>query len=123
MSFLKRLGAGELPLWRVFWLIGTPLALVWDLTGAAMVFGTGATGPVLTIAIIAIFTLATLALPFIAFATWRSATNYPRGTLMRTALAWAAKAAAVITGLIGVGSIVGLIYLGRLFLEAVFAPY
>jgi hypothetical protein len=123
MTFLKRLAAGDIALWRVFWLIGTPLALVWDLTGAAMVFGTGATGPVLTAAIIAIFTLATLALPFVAFATWRSATNYPRGTWSRTALAWAAKVAAVVSGLIGLGSIVGLIYLVRLFLEAVFAPY
>ena len=112
MTSLKRLLGGDLPLWRVFWLIGLPLVLVWDLTGACMVFGIGVQSLLLAGLIIGLFTLATLAIPLVSIGLWRSATNFPRKEWWHTPAAWAAKACAVFSGVTSSLSIVGLIYLG-----------
>ena len=97
MRFLARLATGDIALWRTFWLIGLPLALVWDASGAGMVFGWGIEEPFVAAAVIALFTLSSAALPFVAVAIWRSASNYPRAAWWHTLLAWSAKLSAVVS--------------------------
>jgi hypothetical protein len=117
MKFLAKLATGQVALWRVFWLIGTPLTVIWLITGAAMLFWSP---PDLFVVgfIIAVFTLATLAIPFVSWAIWRSASNYPRKVWWDTAMAWGAKAGAAFWTLVALGSVVGLVYLGYQFVEA-----
>ena len=91
MKFLARLATGQIDLWRTFWLMGTPLSLVWDVTGAFMVLGIGVEEPFLTGLIITLFTLTSLITPFAAVAIWRSASNYPREAWWQTLLAIGAK--------------------------------
>lgn len=118
MRFLARLAAGEIALWCTFWLIGVPLALVWDVTGVCMVFGIGVGQTFVAGFIITLFALSSLAIPFAALAIWRSASCYPRGAWWRTLLAWAAKACAAFSALTGVLSVAGLLYLATLFIYA-----
>jgi hypothetical protein len=107
MKLLAKLATGQIALWRVFWLIGTPQTLIWLATGAAIVFLSGI--PVFVIGcIIAVFTLATLTIPFVAWAIWRSASNYPRKSWRQTALAWGAKAGAAFWTIVALASLVGL---------------
>jgi hypothetical protein len=120
-QLLATLAIGQIALWRAFWLIGTPLALLWDVTGACMVLGFGVEAPFFAGFVIALFTLASLALPFVAFAIWRSATNYPRETWWQTPLAIGAKLCAVFSGLLGVLSVIGLLYLASDLIQAVLA--
>jgi hypothetical protein len=121
MKFVARLATGQIALWRAFWLIGTPLALVWDLSGACMVLGIGVEDLLLAGFIIGLFTLASVALPFVAVAIWRSASNYPRQTWWQTPLAIGAKLSAAFSGLVGALSVVGLLYLGSEFIYAAVA--
>ncbi len=121
MKFLAHLAAGQISLWRTFWLIGTPLAVVWDLTGACMVLGFGVGEPFVAGFIIALFALASLATPFVAVALWRSASNYPRQAWWRTPLAIAAKLCAVISGIAAGLSVLGLLYLAFDFIRAALA--
>jgi hypothetical protein len=118
MNLLAKMATGQIALWRVFWLIGTPLSVVWDISGAAMVFGSGIHDLLAVGFIIAAFTLATLALPFVAWAIWRSASNYPRKVWWHTPLAWGAKACAAFSALVAVLSVIGLAYLGYDFVYA-----
>ena len=122
MKFLARLATGQIALWRTFWLIGTPLALVWDMSGACMVLGFGIEEPFLTGLIITLFTLASLTMPFVAVAIWRSASNYPREAWWQTPLAIGAKLCAVFSGLVAALSVLGLLYLAYDFIQAAFAP-
>jgi hypothetical protein len=121
MKFLAQLAAGQIALWRTFWLIGTPLALVWDITGACMVLGIGVEELFLAGIIIGLFAVASLALPFAAVAIWRSASNYPRKAWWQTPLAITAKLCAVISGLAAGLSVLGLLYLAVEFIYAAFA--
>jgi hypothetical protein len=121
MKFLAQLVAGQIALWRTFWLIGTPLALVWDLTGACMVFGIGVEELFLAGTIIALFTFASLTLPVVAVAIWRSSSNYPQPAWRQKLFAVGAKLCAVFSGLVGVLSVLGLLYLAVEFTYAVFA--
>jgi hypothetical protein len=121
MKFLARLASGDVALWRTFWLIGVPLALVWDASGACMVFGFGIREPFLTTFIFALFTLSTVATPFAAVAIWRSASNYPREAWWRTPLAWSAKSCAAFSALVAALSLVGLFYLAYMFASAALA--
>ncbi len=123
MTFLKRLAAGQIALWCVFWLIGTPLSLVWDASGACMITGCGVEDAVLIGVIIGLFALASLAIPFVAVAIWKSASNYPRKVWWQTALALGAKACAVFSALTAGLSVIGLAYLGYDALYAVFADF
>jgi hypothetical protein len=120
MKILRRLAGGDVALWRVFWLIGTPLAVLWDVTGLSMLTGYGVEQPVVAVLIIVLFTAACIALPFIAVAIWRSASRYPRGAWWRHAVAWAAKTSAVMSGLAAGLSFLTVLYLAYEFIEAMF---
>jgi hypothetical protein len=121
MKFLARLAAGQIALWRTFWLIGTPLALVWDITGACMVLGFGVEEPFFAGFIIALFAFASLAIPFVAVALWRSASNYPREAWWQTPLAIAAKLCAAFSAIVAGLSVLGLLYLASDFIQAALA--
>jgi len=108
MKFLTKLATGRIALWRVYWLIGTPLTLIWLATGAAMVFWSGGADLFVVGSIIGVFTLATLTIPFVAWAIWRSASNYPRKVFWHTALAWGAKASAAFWTLVALATVYGL---------------
>jgi hypothetical protein len=120
MNLLKRLATGQTALWRVFWFVGTPLELLWYVTGACMVFGFGVEELFVAGSIIALFSLASLTIPFVSIAIWRSASNYPRKVWWHTGFAWGAKAGAVFSGLKAGLSVIGLIWLGSEFVEALF---
>src|ERR1700761_3003808 len=120
MKFLGRLAGGDIALWRVFWLIGVPLALVWDITGLSMMTGYGGEQPVVAASIVGVFALLSIALPFISLAIWRSASRYPRGAWWRHGLAWAAKLSAVISGLAAGVSLLTVLYLAYDFIYAAF---
>jgi len=122
MKFLARLATGQIALWCTFWLIGTPLALVWDASGACMVTGCGIAEPLIAGFVIALFTLASVAIPFAAVAIWRSASNYPRETWRQTFLAIGAKSCAAVSGLVAALSVLGLLYLAYDVIYAVLAP-
>jgi hypothetical protein len=111
MKLLANLATGKIALWRTFWLIGTPLALVWDVTGACMVFGFGVEAPLLAGFIIALFALSSAAIPLVAVAIWRSSSNYPREVWWHGLLALGAKLCAVFSGLVAALSVLGLLYL------------
>jgi hypothetical protein len=122
MKLLTRLVTGQIALWRTFWLIGVPLALVWDLSGACMVLGVGVEDLFLAGFVIALFTLASAALPLVAVAIWRSASNYPRDRWWRTPLAIGAKACAAWSGLTGALSLLGVFYLAFIYIYAAIGP-
>jgi len=122
MKFLSRLATGQIALWRTFWLIGTPLALVWDLSGACMVLGIGVEDLYVAGFIIAVFTLASAALPLVAVAIWRSASNYPREAWWQGPLAIGAKTCAAWSGLTGALSLLGVLYLAFIYIYAAIGP-
>jgi hypothetical protein len=111
MKFLTRLASGQIALWCTYWLIGTPLALVWDASGACMVAGCGIEEPLIAGFVIALFTLASAAMPFVAVAIWRSASNYPQQARWQKLLAFGAKLAAAFSGVVAALSVAGLLYL------------
>jgi hypothetical protein len=118
MKFLGRLAAGDVPLWRVFWLIGTPLSLVWDLSGLSLITGFGVEEPLIAAFLIAVFSLSCLALVFVAVALWRSANRYPREEWWHTPLAICAKLCAIFSALSAGVSFLIIMYL---LLEFVYA--
>jgi len=118
MKFLARVIGSDIALWRVFWLIGIPLALVWDITGLSMLTGYGVEQPLVAGLIIALFTLSSAAIPFVSVAIWRSASRYPRQAWWRHLLAWSAKSCAVISGLAAALSLVAVLYLAYEFIDA-----
>jgi hypothetical protein len=120
MNFLARLAKGDIALWRVFWLIGGPLALIWDITGLSMLTGYGVEQPVVAVLIIAVFTGSSVILPFAAWAIWRSASRYPRDAWWRHGVAWAAKLSAVISGLAAGLSLVAILDLAYEFIYAAY---
>jgi hypothetical protein len=121
MNFLAKLVTGNIALWRTFWLIGVPLALIWDVTGACMVLGFGVGEPSIAGCIIALFALASATIPFASVAIWRSASNYPREVWWHGLLAIGAKLCAVFSGLVAALSVLGLLYLAYDTIYAVFA--
>jgi hypothetical protein len=121
MKFLGRLMTGNIALWRTFWLAGTPLALVWDVTGACMVFGFGVGEPLLAGIIIALFALSSVTIPVVSVAIWRSASNTPREIWWHSLLAIGAKLCAAFSGLVAALSVVGLLYLAYDYVYAAFA--
>jgi hypothetical protein len=118
MKSLKRLAAGDIALWRVFWLIDVPLALIWDLSGLSMLTGFGVGEPLVAIAIIVVFTLASASLPFLSVAIWRTASRYPRQAWWTHGLAWGAKLCAVMSGLTAGVSFCVVLYLAFSFVFA-----
>lgn len=122
MALLTRFATGQIALWRTFWLIGVPLALVWDASGACMVLGLGVEDLYLAGFIIALFALSSAALPIVAVAIWRSASNYPREAWWQGPLAIGAKACAAWSGLTGALSLLGVLYLAFIYIYAAVGP-
>jgi hypothetical protein len=118
MKVLAKLMAGQVALWCVFWLIGTPLALIWDASGLCTIVGCGIQEPVFGAFLLAAFALTSVVIPFISFATWRSASKYPRKVWWQTALAIAAKLCAVISALLATIGLAVLLYMVFIFLYA-----
>jgi hypothetical protein len=121
MKLLAKFVTGDIALWRTFWLIGTPLALVWDVTGACMVFGFGAEEPLIAGSIIALFALSSAAIPLVSVAIWRSSSNFPREVWWHGLLAVGAKLCAVFSGLVAALSVLGLLYLAYDYIYAALA--
>ena len=121
MKFLAKFVTGDIALWRTFWLIGTPLALVWDITGTCMVFGFGVEEPLIAGSIIALFALSSAAIPLVSVAIWRSSSNYPREVWWHGLLAVGAKLCAVFSGLVAALSVLGLLYLAYDYIYAALA--
>ncbi len=123
MKFLARLAAGDIALWRAFWLIGVPLALLWDISGLSMLTGFGVGEPLVATFIILVFTLLSAAMPFVAVAIWRSASRYPRQAWWKHGLAWSAKLCAVFSGLTAAISFCVVLYLAFSFIYAGEVPF
>jgi hypothetical protein len=120
MKFLARLATGQIALWCAFWLIGVPLALVWDASGGCMVTGCGVQDPSIATVIIVLFALSSAAIPFVSVAIWRSASGYPRKVWWQTPLAIAAKLSAVFSGLAAGLSLLAGLYLIFIYAYAAF---
>jgi hypothetical protein len=121
MTFLKRLASGDVALWFAFWLIGTPLALIWDGSGLCMLAECGIGKPYLAIFLIVLFTASCIAIVFVSFAIWRSSTKYPRAAWWNTALAILAKVSAVVSALAAALAFLGVLYLAYNFIQAALA--
>ena len=111
MTFLRKLLTGQIALWCAFWLIGIPLALVWDVSGACTVVGCGIQDPTIGGILLALFAVSSVAIPFVSFAIWRSASMYPQKTWGRIAIAVGAKLAAVFSGLLALIGLAVLFYI------------
>ncbi|HML07536.1 MAG TPA: hypothetical protein VK430_05330 [Xanthobacteraceae bacterium] len=118
MKFLARLASGDIALWCAFWLIGTPLAIVWDASGACMVAGCGVQEPFMAGFIIVLFALSSIAVTFVSVAIWRSASNYKREAWWQWPLAIGAKLCATFSGLAAAASFLAVLYFGFLFIYA-----
>ena len=111
MTFLKKLMTGQIALWCIFWLIGIPLALLWDVSGVCTVVGCGIQDPTAGTVLLALFALSSIAIPFVSFAIWRSSSKYPQKTRWHTGLALAAKLCAVFSGLLALIGLAVLLYI------------
>jgi|SRR4029077_672652 hypothetical protein len=120
MTFLKKLMTGQVALWCTFWLIGIPLALLWDVSGACTVVGCGISDPTAGTLLLALFALSSIAIPFVSFAIWRSSSKYPQKTWWRTGLALAAKLCAVFSSLL---ALTGLAVLGYIAFVMIYASF
>lgn len=111
MIFLKKLVTGQIALWCTFWLIGIPLALLWDASGVCTVVGCGISDPTAGALLLAIFALSSTAIPFVSFAIWRSSSKYPRQAWSQTLLVIGAKLCAVVSGLLALTGLAVLLYI------------
>jgi hypothetical protein len=102
---------GQIALWCAFWLIGIPLALVWYLSGLCPVVGCGIEDPTIGGILLALFGIASVAIPFVSFAIWRSSSNYPKTTRWRIAFVLAAKLCAVLSALLALIGLSVLLYI------------
>ena len=123
MRFLARLATGEIALWCAFWLIGTPLAILWDLSGGCMLLGCGVGAPYVAIFLILLFTLSSVALVFAAVVIWRSSSKYPRAAWWQGPVAVAAKLCAILSGLTAAISFLAVLYLAVSFINAGVLPF
>lgn len=112
MKFLKRLATGQVALWCTFWLIGIPLALLWDVSGGCTIVGCGIQDPTVGGLLLGLFAVSTIAIPFVSLAIWRSSSNYPQKTWSRMLLAFGAKLCAVFSGLLALIGLAVLLYIG-----------
>ena len=111
MTFLKKLMSGQIALWCAFWLIGIPLELVWYVSGLCPVVGCGIQDPTIGFLLLGLFGIASVAIPVVSFAIWRSSSNYPQKTRWRTALALGAKLCAVVSALLALIGLAVLLYI------------
>jgi hypothetical protein len=112
MTFLKKLMSGQVALWCTFWLIGIPLALLWDVSGVCTVVGCGVQDTTVAAILLALFALSSIAIPFVSVGLWRSASKYPRQTWSQTLLAIGAKLCAVVSSLLAMIGLAVLLYIG-----------
>ena len=118
MKFLARLATGQIALWCTFWLIGTPLALLWDVSGACTAVGCGIQQPIIAGFLLVLFTLTSVAIPFVSVATWRSASKYPRKVWWQTLLAIGAKLCAALSALLATIGLLVVLYIAVIFIYA-----
>jgi hypothetical protein len=111
MTFLKKLMTGQIALWCAFWLIGIPLALLWDISGLCTVVGCGIQDSTAGALLLALFAVSSIAIPFVSFAIWRSSSKYPQQTWWHTGLALAAKLCAVFSSILAIIGIAVLLYI------------
>jgi hypothetical protein len=121
MKSLAKLASGDIALWFTFWLVGTPLALVWDVSGGCMVAGCGIGEPVIAGFFIVLFTLSSLAVVFASVAIWRSSSKYPREVWWQWLVAISAKLCAVLSGLAAAASFLAVLYFVFAFVYAAVA--
>jgi len=120
MKFLTRMAAGDLALWCAFWLVGMPLAVIWDVAGTCTVVGCGIQEPWLGAVLLALFTVTTLTIPLASVAIWRSATKYPRRSWWHTLLAVGAKLCATVSAALAIVGLLVLLYIAVIFIYAAF---
>jgi hypothetical protein len=118
MRFLARLATGQVALWCVFWLIGTPLAVLWDVSGTCTAVGCGIQDPIIAGFLLVLFTLSSATIPFVSVAIWRSASKYPRPAWWHTALAIGAKLSAAVSGLLATIGLLVVLYIAFIFIYA-----
>ena len=111
MKFLARLATGQIALWCTFWLIGTPLALLWDVSGVCTVVGCGIQEPIIGGILLALFTITSVVIPFASVAIWRSASKYPREVWWQTLLAIGAKLCAAFSALLATIGLLVVLYI------------
>lgn len=120
MKFLARLAAGDVALWCAFWLIGIPLAIVWDVSGGCTVVGCRFQEPWVGAFLIVLFTLSSVAIVFVAVAIWRSASRYQRELWWQKLFAFAAKLCAAVSGLLAIIGLLVILYIIFIFIYAAF---
>ncbi|HXW48623.1 MAG TPA: hypothetical protein VEK31_04190 [Xanthobacteraceae bacterium] len=118
MKVLARLATGQIALWCIFWLIGTPLVLLWDVSGLCTVVGCGIQQPVVEAFLLALFAVTSVTIPFASVAVWRSASKYPRQVWWQTALAIGAKLCALFSALLAAIGLLVLLYMTFVFIYA-----
>ncbi len=118
MRFLARLATGQIALWCTFWLIGTPLAVLWDVSGTCTAVGCGIQEPIVAGFLLALFTLSSIAIPFVSVAIWRSASKYPRRTWWQTVFAIGAKLSAAVSGVLATIGLLVVLYIAFIFIYA-----
>ena len=114
MKFLVRLATGQIALWCAFWLIGVPLAIVWDVSGICTAVGCGVQEPTTAGFLLVLFTASSAIIPFVSVAIWRSASKYPRQAWWHTVFAIGAKLSAAVSGVLAT---IGL-YIAFIFIYA-----
>lgn len=104
MKFFAKLFAGDVTLWRTFWLIAIPLAIIWDVSGGCMLAGCGMQSPgpragsFIAGFLIVLFTLSNAGIAFVSVALWRSSSRQRRELWWERLLAFGAKSYAAVTG-------------------------
>ena len=116
MTFLRKLFAGRVSLWITFWLVGIPVAAVWDVSGGCIFAecGISSLGPLLNLFIVrflmALFALSNVGVAFVSVAIWRSASRHRRAVWLETLLALSAKVYAVLTGVTAFAVLIAIVY-------------
>jgi hypothetical protein len=118
MRFLARLATGQIALWCIFWLVGTPLVLLWDVSGVCTAVGCGIQQPIFGGFLLALFALTSVAIPFVSVAIWRSASKYPREVRWHTVLAIGAKLCAALSALLATIGLLVVFYMVVIFIYA-----
>jgi|SRR6266566_576461 len=118
MKFLVRLTTGQIALWCAFWLIGIPLAIVWDVSGICTAVGCGVQEPITAGFLLVLFTLSSAIIPLVSVAIWRSASKYPRQAWWHTVFAIGAKLSAAVSGVLATIGLLVVLYIAFIFIYA-----
>ena len=118
MKFLARFATGQIALWCAFWLIGIPLAIVWDVSGICTAVGCGVQEPITAGFLLVLFTLSSAIIPLVSVAIWRSASKYPRQAWWHTVFAIGAKLSAAVSGVLATIGLLVVLYIAFIFIYA-----